>query len=280
MNPLAFITLALGLLLFFLGERLLSFCSTSTQKTGILLASFIAALPGILIATYYFHLFDNATWFYQFRETQFSELTAAGSGLFAGVLSGFSRKNKIMFRTFLLSILSIGIFLPHIKPLVAPIPSAEFSVKWSNDVCIQSTPSTCGPACAATILKMYGIHVEEQEIARECYSYRGGTENWYIARSLKKRSVLTKFEVFQTLPQSVPYPSIAGIRLDGGIGHFITILAEENDAYVIGDPLVGVQKYSKDKIDEALAFTGFFMVFKKKADNDTHTDGDDRVGDP
>ena len=63
------------------------------------------------------------------------------------------------------------------------------------------------------MLRLYGIDATEREVALECYTYVSGTENWYLARALRKRGLKVVF-IFADPPfQALPIPSIAGINM-------------------------------------------------------------------
>ena len=111
-----------------------------------------------------------------------------------------------------------------------------------------------------TLLRHFGISAEESEIARETLTYAAGTESWFLARALRKRGLQVKFQIYRDgLPEQIPYPSIAGVRI-GAIGHFITILEDNGTTLIIGEPLRGRYEIEKAEIfrDEDY-FTGFFM---------------------
>jgi hypothetical protein len=121
----------------------------------------------LLFVVFYLHLFDNAVWFYQFRSLPLSELSAGGIGLFAGLAAPFILNITKVSCPFYLAILSLVIIAPYMKPVIAPLPSSRFKDQWLAGVCLQSTPSSCGAASAATILRASGINMSEVEIHRK-----------------------------------------------------------------------------------------------------------------
>ncbi len=261
MNLLIIPTIILALILFKVGYLLYVRFDLLQIKFLIIVISFIFAIPGFLFSVYYLHFFDNAEWFYCFRSLPLIELSAAGSGLLAGVLYGFTYKLNIFSFVFLTIFLCLGIAIPYIKPIIDSNYENVISNKWSNDVCMQSSPSSCGPASAATLLKSVGIKISEKQLARECFTYSGGTEVWYLARAFRKRGLDVTFKIFSNLPYNLPVPSIAGVKI-AGIGHFIPIIAKIENSYIIGDPLVGKKVYTKSEIFKLYDFTGFFMIVK------------------
>ncbi|MCW3054701.1 MAG: peptidase bacteriocin processing [Chthonomonadales bacterium] len=270
LNPLCFPVLVLALILFVFGYR---FASKSNHRRALLLGMGIAAasaVPALLFAAYYGHMFDRAIWFYEFRALPYSELSGAGLGWTAGMIAGRLQReaaknwSKAFVRTLqgvMLFCLVLLLSVPYAKPLIAPL-HAKFPVRWVNGVCIQSTPSTCGPASAATLLAHWGRTASERELAQECFSYGGGTENWYLARALRKRGLRAHYVIQAPAQTDLPFPSIAGTEYHGrgGSGHFIVILGRQEGRYLIGDPLVGRLLLTPEQLRAQYYMTGFFLV--------------------
>ncbi len=79
-----------------------------------------------------------------------------------------------------------------IKPLWGEVPNCHNV--WRNEVCIQTSPQTCSPACAATILAHSGIETSEQEMARLCLTQKGTL--WQgLYRGLKLQTHHTNWDV-------------------------------------------------------------------------------------
>ena len=70
-----------------------------------------------------------------------------------------------------------------------PCPAAAIHDQWDGGACLQSTPSTCGPASIATILRSLGFPASEREVARNAFTYAGGTEAWYLARYVRSQGL-------------------------------------------------------------------------------------------
>ena len=269
-NPLFFPVLLLAFALFGLGFR---FALKSTRPRALLIGTGIAlaaAIPALLFVAYYGHLFDQAIWFYEFRAVPYSELAAAGLGWTAGMVMG--RLQRRVFRDqskgFVAFLWGAALFCfllilsaPYAKPLIAPL-RGTFAGRWVNGVCIQSTASTCGPASAATVLSYWGHTVSERELARECFTYGGGTENWYLARALRKRGLQAHYLLTAPTPKTLPFPSIAGTEYHGrgGSGHFIVILGQQEGRFLIGDPVVGRLLLTPEQLHQQYYPTGFFLV--------------------
>ena len=108
-------------------------------------------------------------------------------------------------------------------------------------------------------MTMLGMPVSEQELAKASYTSASGTEAWYLARSLRSRGAEIKFIIMQ--PKIIPeqFPCIAGVRLSGGIGHFIAIFKRNGSQYQIGDPMSGPESFSAEDLIKRYSFTGFVM---------------------
>ncbi len=265
--PLQFAVFALGAAGFFLGafprsasvagRRKLSPPSFSsylgTGGVGLL------ALPALIFTAYYLRVFSEPLWLYQLRAVPGSELLAALAGIPAGQ---FFQKTPKLARWVIPVILFGVLFAPYLKFYLVPLDRRFLKETWKDGVCLQSTPSTCGPASAATLCKFLGVEVTERELATESFSTATGTENWYLARALRRRGLEVRFEKTSPDPRELVYPAIAGTELGGagGAGHFIVVLSKTPDGYLIADPVSGKSTLQPDEIAGGrYKFTGFFL---------------------
>ena len=80
-------------------------------------------------------------------------------------------------------------------PLLARPPVCEDNWTPRRETCLQTTPATCTPACAATLLSLHGIEVTEGEMAWLCLTTPKGT-NWTgLYRGLKLKTHGTGYDV-------------------------------------------------------------------------------------
>ncbi len=269
LNFLFLPTLVGALVLFLLGYQVARVVRSPAATLTWLFLGAVAAVPCLLFVVCYAHLFDNAAWFYSFRAASYSELTASGIGLIAGLAAGLSRRGlaarsspgqRLFARA--VGTLCLGLlFVPYAKPVIAPI-TRPLRDEWSQGVSLQSSPSTCGPSSAATLLRQFNILVSERDLARECFSYRGGTENWFVARALRRHGLESHYLISSPEPPDLPFPSMAGVQMGGARtgGHFITVLGRQGDRTIIGDPLVGRLVLSPQQLRSRYYFTGFFLI--------------------
>lgn len=257
-------TAVLAGVLFWLGYMLEQRASSPAKRRILCLVAFTLALPCVVCDLFYAHLFDTWVWFYGVRAMPLSELSLAGVGLIAGVIYAYIEPETLKEKLVVPIGLIIVLGLPFSKTVMAPLDVAGLHETCETEVCLQSTPSTCGPSSAATILKLYGYGASEKELAKEALTYRGGTENWYLARALRKRGFDADFVVQPSDSLSIPSSSIAGVRLEGGTGHFIAILDTSGESVVIGDPLIGKLKLRRAELSKRYHFTGFFLVVRPR----------------
>lgn len=251
---------------FLVGIWLAKQAHTKLQIYALAIFSFIAAVPVFLFAVYYIGILGEAGWFYSFRALSGSEFSACGAGLLAGCLQSkrnqSQRTRKQVSAGFIPFILSLCVGAPYLKQIFLRPDWNNFNDRWAEGVCLQSSESSCGPASAATLLKLAGKRATEKEIAQESFTSRRGTENWYLIRSLRRHGLDAHYLIKQPNQTELPFPSIVGVRLGGknGAGHFIAILGKSGSRYVVGDPLDGREELDETQLQERYYFTGFTIV--------------------
>ena len=262
MNLLFIPVVALAALLFYAGYRIGARPGGAHWLAWV--AAIACALPAVLMAAYYLHLYDDALWFYEFRSLPFSELSASAAGFPAWLIQAWVAKRAPRLRALVPGLLMVGLFVPYMKPVIAPLDVERLAAVCKDGVCLQTTASTCGPASAASILRLFNVEETEKTLAREAFTSAGGTENWYLARALRRRGFDVRYEIQQKPVKQLPWPSVAGVTLPGGGGHFIAILGETAEGYVVGEPMSGKLIVPKSRVRTAYDFTGFFMVVEKR----------------
>jgi hypothetical protein len=260
MNPNWFGTICAGgaLAAFFLSYRVAMHLVKRT-RTLLALAAILLAIPGASFAGYYAHVFPESGWYYEFRSWPGTECLLIVLGVAGGLVASLLPRMLLILPLFGVAALASA---PMLKPFVRPIPDGALNDKWEGEICLQSTPSTCGAASVATILRSYGVIVTERQLAREAHFYAGGTEAWYLARAVRGRGCNARFHLSSGFDPEIPFPAVAGVRL-GAVGHFIAILSRKWDRFQIGDPLNGREVLSRGELLERYDFTGFYMAITK-----------------
>jgi hypothetical protein len=85
------------------------------------------------------------------------------------------------------------------------------------------------------------------------FTYRGGTENWYLSRALRDRGFGTRVVVESPLPDQLPKPSIAGVILGDGAGHFIAVLSQKGSQVTVVESTQGKAINEPDRTGAALS---------------------------
>jgi hypothetical protein len=160
--------------------------------------------------------------------------------------------------------------------------------EWMRDVCLQTTPSTCSPACAATLLRMHGISATEPEMAELCLTRRGTT--WMgLYRGLKLKTAGTAWDVeaiscdADDLLRAKQTPLIlsVGLPLVGrdeehaglddwgwkeGIGHSVILTRHcRNGRVMMVDPTPGVGNEEWTREDVKRLFRGTALRLVKRS---------------
>jgi hypothetical protein len=258
MNPLGAMAAILAIAVFAFIYRWLRGTPLKLRLLWLALFSFLS-IPALLFAIYYLHVLPERAWFYELRSWRGSEFLAlflgAAAGAFAALLP------RILLGLPLVGLTAL-VIVPHIKPLLGGLVNAAYREQWEEDVCLQSTPSTCGPASVATILRSMGIAASEKELARSAFSYGGGTEAWYLARQIRSRGLQAHFDFRSTFDPSVGLPAVVGVRI-GGLGHFIPVLNFADGVITSADPLDGRETLPVAEFQRRYHFTGFHLVVSK-----------------
>jgi hypothetical protein len=267
-NVLFLPTLAGSAILFWLGLILQRKLQTRRGSVELWAFAVVLACPELLYVLYYAHVFDDATWFYNLRTVPYTEVLACGLGLAAGVIHSCWEPESFGEKAVAPAALLVLVMIPFVKPLLDPLDMSKLKDRCEGDVCLQSTFSTCGPASAATLLRSFGQTVSEKELAYDSFTSRGGTENWYLARALRKRGVGTRVLIRARGDTAIPSPAIAGVVLPGNAGHFIAILSSDDGQVTIADPLKGKFVVSAADVPNYYRFTGFFLVLQPRSSHE------------
>ena len=138
------------------------FPRVSSKRRG--LALMLAA--GVATALYGWLLRDSVL---LARCLPFSNLVVVGNWypIAASVLAGLAWRHtpggRLRRGWPVVGLAAVGVFAA-IHPLLGRTPAC--GDRWDQQgICRQTTPYTCTPACAATVLKMYDIPATEQELA-------------------------------------------------------------------------------------------------------------------
>lgn len=183
----------------------------------------------------------------------------------------------------MLNILAMSyIVTPLIRPTFAPLP-LDRGARWDGEICLQSHPSSCAPAAAATLLHLNGIRATERSMARVCYTSLHGTEPLGLFRGLVVASECTaatptvasaNSDRWQELNQ---LPNVALVRFTTagevrplhrllgprGEGHAVVVLGKTADnRWRIADPAFGNTLWTDSEFRER--FTGDAIYLSRR----------------
>ena len=266
MNPLLIPVIVGTFAFFFLGICLSQRAHSQLQISILVLLGVLAAIPAILSCIFYTGFLGEAVWFYVFRAMPDTEFAACSAGLLAGWLQNLRnrslRVSKQMSAGFIPFVLLLCVTLPYLKQVFLRPDWNNFADRWSENVCLQSSESSCGPASAATLLNFFGKPASERKIAQESFTSRRGTENWYLIRTIRQHGLAAKYLIGKPCSVDFSLPAIIGVRLGGktGTGHFIAVLGKEGDKFIVGDPLNGREVLTPAQFIDQYYLTGFSIL--------------------
>jgi hypothetical protein len=166
-------------------------------------------------------------------------------------------------------------------PLFAKMPAV--GDKWRDGVCRQTSPATCGPAAAATLLQSHSIPATEAEMAQLCLTTSKGTSLLGLYRGLKIKTRDTAWDVRpfigtrQELAAMIKGPMILSVGLERGasvdpryqqhwgwipgVSHTVVLFNFDGaDRINIGDPAVGLETWSVTDLDVLWHGEGIYLV--------------------
>lgn len=212
-----------------------------------------------------------------------SELVILGNWfpIFAAVLAGivWAGSGQRVRRVVPVAMLSVVSVISVTSPLLGEKPVC--GENWRGGVCLQTTPYTCSPASAATLLRVHGIEATEREMAELCLTRRG--TNWMgLFRGLSKKVAGSpwRVEVFdvptdaKTMPPDTPAILVARLPADSqnhelrdtsgwrpGQAHSVVYLGKlTDDVLIVGDPTFGRELWRRDELPTLWTGRGLRLV--------------------
>ena len=146
---------------------------------------------------------------------------------------------------------------PFLLPALLSKQYAELKNTWAvNNVCIQNTSNTCGPASAVTALRALKVESTESGLAIAAKtSMIGGTTPWELAWAIeeicKNQGISCQVKYLDTITQLKDnLPFLATVYLSTFSDHFVAVLEVTNKEVVIGCPLEGYKKLSHEEFEK------------------------------
>ena len=261
------------------------FCRSRSEATRNLTALMTMILGGV----YFYFLWDQSV---LARMVPTSGMIVLGNWfpVFASILAGavWSGRHGILRRAFPALLLGVVCAGALIAPLIGDKPVC--GENWRGDICLQTTPYTCSPASAATLLRVHGIDATEREMAELCLTHRGTT--WMgLFRGLSRKVAGSpwKVEVFDmpvggdASPPETPAilvarlpenPSDQELRETSGWlpgqAHSVVYLGNlTDDLLIVGDPTVGRELWRRHELRTLWTGRGLRLVPRDAATTDS-----------
>jgi predicted double-glycine peptidase len=161
-----------------------------------------------------------------------------------------------------------------IWPFLAPAFNRQYLASLptridADGICRQSNDYNCGPAAAVTALRKLGFPAGEGEIAILAHtSSATGTPPDVLARALQERygpeGLQSEFRVFKSVDELKQAGlTLAVIRYNFWLDHYVTVLQVTNDEVIAGDPSLGLVAFRKDAFVKKWRFVG--VTLKRKS---------------
>lgn len=136
----------------------------------------------------------------------------------------------------------------------------------SDGICHQSNDYNCGPAAAVTGLRRLGFPAEEGEIAILAHtSSATGTPPDILARALQQRygqeGLASEYRVFHNLAElkRAEGVTLVVIKYTFWLDHYVTVFEFTNSEVVVGDPFLGLRKFSNEEFERKWRFVGVVL---------------------
>jgi predicted double-glycine peptidase len=188
-------------------------------------------------------------------------------------------------RAVLAAALLVVALIFHVRPFLASIPPTRAS-RWQDDVCRQSTDSTCSAAAAATLLVAHDIEASEAEMARLCLTNRNGTSFAGLLRGLAIKTDGTPLDAhvlrgdIESL-RALDRPVLLHVVLPTGHAdsryarewgwvpgqpHTVVFFRFDRQGRpVVGDPDVGRERWSVDGLKLLWTGWGLYLAASQKS---------------
>jgi len=159
-----------------------------------------------------------------------------------------------------------GSVLPFVTPLLVRNDLANLQTKTDVDnICVQSTPYTCGPAAAVTALRQLGVIAQEGELA--ILSNTGpiiGTMPWSLYKAIQDRytadGIECQFRHFDSISQlRKAGVTLAVIKDTFLLDHCVAIIEVGDNTVTIGDPVLGKVRMSHKDFQSIWRFYGIAL---------------------
>jgi hypothetical protein len=189
---------------------------------------------------------------------------AMGSVTLIGRLK--SSAEKVIVFVLMFGIVLWSSVLPFLAPTLIKGELVNLQTKINADnVCVQGTDYTCGPAAAVSALRQLGLPAQEGEIAILSHtSPVAGTLPWCLYKAIQNRyaqqGVDCQLRRFNSVGQLREADVTLAIVNDTFLlDHCVAVLEVDDETITIADPAVGRQKISHKAFESVWRFYGIAL---------------------
>ncbi len=159
-----------------------------------------------------------------------------------------------------------GAVLPFLVPtLIRHNLTNIQTIMDADNVCVQSTNFTCGPAAAVTALRQLGLSAQEGEIAVLSHtSPVAGTMPWCLYKAIQNRygaeGLNCQFRRFDSVSQLREADATLAVVKDAFLlDHCVAVLEVSDETVTIGDPVLGRVTMSYKSFEDVWRFYGIVL---------------------
>ena len=177
-----------------------------------------------------------------------------------------NRLEKTVLAVLMAGVVIWGTVLPFFVPVLIRNDLTNLKTKINADnICVQTTNFTCGPAAAVTALRRLGLPAQEGEIAILSHtSPVVGTLPWCLYRAIQQRYAAQGIEcrlrhfnsVSELRGQDVTLVVVKDAFL---LDHCVAVLEVGDETVTIADPAMGRQKMSHKDFEDVWRFYGITL---------------------
>ncbi len=177
-----------------------------------------------------------------------------------------NRIEKAFVFVIMIGVVAWGSVLPFVMPLLVRNDLADLKTQTNIDnICVQSTPYTCGPAAAVTALRQLGVTAQEGELAILSHtSPIIGTMPWSLYKAIQNRyaadGVDCRFRHFDSISQLREADVTLAVVKDAFLlDHCVAIIEVGDNMVTIGDPILGKIRMSYKDFEGIWRFYGIAL---------------------
>lgn len=195
-----------------------------------------------------------------------------GIAVAMGAFTLVGRLSKLTERVIVLS-MTLGIVLwasimPFLAPSLIKNELTNLRTKFDSDnICLQSTDYTCGPAAAVTALRYFGLPAKEGEMAVLSHtSPITGTLPWDLCKAIQNRYPIAgldcRLRQFDSVTQLRDADATLVVINDSFLLDHCVVVLDVGEKYVtIADPAIGRYKMTHKSFQNVWRFYGITLKY-------------------